>query len=659
MYTPSTFLQDPTITKLINYIWDNKKSLTLTKVKQTDEYKNCCAMFQSWEFLIDEAIKDLIVAAKNHASHDYVVHRDKICYKDQDTLSSNIVFGYNTLFAYFKEHEDGHISKSSLDENIGLDIYCGQFSYAEIPHLFNVIMGVTGTLQTLSNPERNIMNNVYKILVELYLPSIYGDKHLKFNPNRDVTIKSNDDYFNCLANEINSCLVGRQGKRAVMVFFESTKKVDEAYNHKAFASIADTIMRLTEGVDEREKELLIKKATTQGQITFLSRSFGRGTDFRCEDEVLANNGGAHVIQTFLSEEKSEEIQHMGRTARQGGQGSYSLFLNQDSLEKFHISKEDVVSAKNVYKMIDEKRIIFFKQQYQNNVKYAQSEKEEHARSMRFLSTLDSKFLTSKDSDDYKTVRDFLAQQNQGSEIDVDSRTICLMDATMSMSQLLQKTKNAVGDMFSRACEILKENNISRGFEIQFVVYRNYNAPADKILESSTWESKPENLRRFMNTIHARNGWGNEAIEIGLSHVNKEINLNHVSQVILIGDAPPNEEHDVTFKRKESEEKYSFGKDYWKNSRYTTPTVWSDEIKSIIENETKIHTFYVKPDAKEKFQEIADMTNGKCAFLDVRDPQKGSELLTEFVTKAILKNIGGKEKGEELVKAYSQKFKAYR
>jgi len=34
----------------------------------------------------------------------------------------------------------------------------------------------------------------------------------------------------------------------------------------------------------------------------------------------------HVIQTFLSEELSEEIQIKGRAARQGQDGSYSMVL---------------------------------------------------------------------------------------------------------------------------------------------------------------------------------------------------------------------------------------------------------------------------------------------------------------------------------------------
>ena len=48
----------------------------------------------------------------------------------------------------------------------------------------------------------------------------------------------------------------------------------------------------------------------------MTRIFGRGLDFKSNDKKMNNDGGVHVIQTFLSEEFSEEVQIKGRTARQ-------------------------------------------------------------------------------------------------------------------------------------------------------------------------------------------------------------------------------------------------------------------------------------------------------------------------------------------------------
>jgi Mg-chelatase subunit ChlD len=56
---------------------------------------------------------------------------------------------------------------------------------------------------------------------------------------------------------------------------------------------------------------------------------------------VEENGGVHVIQTFLSKEKSEEIQIQGRTARQGKEGSFQMILLDADLKRdFGLSPVD-------------------------------------------------------------------------------------------------------------------------------------------------------------------------------------------------------------------------------------------------------------------------------------------------------------------------------
>lgn len=42
-------------------------------------------------------------------------------------------------------------------------------------------MGVTGTLKTLSDPEKDIINKEYKINHFTYMPSAFGKNNNKFN----------------------------------------------------------------------------------------------------------------------------------------------------------------------------------------------------------------------------------------------------------------------------------------------------------------------------------------------------------------------------------------------------------------------------------------------------------------------------------------------
>ncbi|CAF4542845.1 unnamed protein product [Rotaria sp. Silwood2] len=653
VYTPAASLRDRTITSLVNFIWKERKSrLTLNKIKDTDEYKICCAKFPTWEPLIQEAIKDMLSDVNNFESHDYIVSQDRIGYSEQGNIVYNVVYGYKTLFAYHCEHEKGRISKESLEKNINIKIKCGSFSYAEIPLEFKYIMGVTGTLKTLSDPEKRVIQNLYKIRKNTFIPSVFGQNNLKFIEKDDIMIENSHDYFNAIKREISDRLVGRSSeKRAVLIIFESKHRLKEFYESEALDPIKESVVCLTEEASLEEKENLIKRATSYGQITLLPKIFGRGCDFVCHDQNVARNGGIHVIQTFLSEEVSEEVQIKGRTARQGDQGSYSMVLLYSDLEKFLIEKEHIDAVKRgtlnskvyktVYDLLNTKRIDLFKTQYETNMKYVEQAKDRHKIARKFLSDLHS--------GDINSVKEFLIEENKGVEGISNSRTICLMDATGSMSHLLHKCKNTVDIMFERAAEILQDNNISPdSFQIQFVVYRNYNSRENKILQYSPWETKPDNLRAFMNKIEVDGGWGNEAIEIGFWHANKEHERENITQVILIGDAPPNKKDDVIQKRE------GFGEDYWKKTKFPQPIYYEDELAKLTSSNIPVHAFYVARGAEEKFTEIATQTGGRCKMLDINSAD-GAKMLTDFITVEILRNVGKSSNGDALAAAYENRY----
>jgi hypothetical protein len=361
---------------------------------------------------------------------------------------------------------------------------------------------------------------------------------------------------------------GQAEKRAVLVFFESEKKLKDFYESKALESIKGSVFYLTKNASTSETDNVIKRATRSGQIALFTRTRGRGTDFVCYDPGVSKSGGVHVIQTFLSEEISEEVQIKGRTGRQGDYGSYSMILLDHDLEKFHIERTLLESLRvgktvtnflvgylkfgkvfaSTYAFLNEMRNQFFKTQYAANKTYVEQAKTRHEMGHQFLANLQS--------GDTRSVRTFLVQENKGVEIIRVSRTVCLMDATRSMSHLLQKCKNTVDIMFERAAAILNANNISNdSFQLQFSVYRNYCCHEEMILQNSPWETKPDNLRAFMNTINVAGGLGNEAIEIGLWHADQEYDKNEITQVILIGDMAPNTQAEVTEHRKKYGERY--------------------------------------------------------------------------------------------------------
>ncbi|CAF4833495.1 unnamed protein product [Rotaria sp. Silwood2] len=297
----------------------------------------------------------------------------------------------------------------------------------------------------------------------------------------------------------------------------------------------------------------------------------------------------------------------------------------------------------VYELLHDKRNALFTTQYEKNTKFVQQAKDSHEATQEFL----KRFNTANPN----YVKKILVKENKGAnKASSQSRTICLMDATVSMTYLLHNCKNTVGTVFERTTEILRDNNISEdSFQIQFVAYRNYNSVQDKIFQFSPWETRADNLRAFMNTINVKGGWGNEAVEIGLWHANKENQRENITQIVLIGDAPPNTKAEVEQKRSNG-----FGEAYWQNPKFTQDTYYDDELAKLISNKIPVHAFFVNKRAKAIFKEIAEKFRGRCEPLDINSPL-GANMLTDLVTEVVLKNVGEESKGNALVDAYRKKF----
>ena len=71
----------------------------------------------------------------------------------------------------------------------------------------------------------------------------------------------------------------------------------------------------------------------------MTKVFGRGTDFQVLDKRIHEEGGVHIIQTFLSEEETEEIQIKGRTNRQNSPGSVDIIFSKNELKLLSITSD--------------------------------------------------------------------------------------------------------------------------------------------------------------------------------------------------------------------------------------------------------------------------------------------------------------------------------
>jgi len=656
MYRPFASITGDAIDGLIRHIWNVRKDRsqsTFEAVRVTQIYKDCASLFPEWLDVLVDCVKKMLVDVKTFHSSEYIVgvgdNADKIGYKDQDGISYNITDGYKTLFAYFEELEAHKITAKTLQSKIALLISCGNFSYAEVPKQFSSIIGVSGTLQTLNPAQTDLLENEYKIMKKTFIPSMYGHSKMTWRPDdgHDCVIVKEKDFNAHLTLEILERSKGTMKQRAVLVFFSTKAKLLKFYNSQDLRNsfYKDGIKILTEEASSSEKEATVKSAVLTGNITLLTREFGRGTDFICYDDDLNTSGGIHVIQTFVSEDIAEEKQIMGRTARQGNKGSFSMLVIAEELQMFDISENEVPNLGNKYSLVDQKRQEFFNIAFPESIRHVGEIKDDHRNSLEFVQNLKA--------NQFDNVMEFLKQRNKfvGKSSGGVCRTMILMDATGSMGHLITKSKNTVSLMFSRLLEVLEFHKCEVTVEMQFVCFRNYDCRIEEILQHSAWETSAESLRIFMERIKAQKGthW-EEAVELALLHACEEHSTQPVDQVVLIGDAAPNKREQV------SQGRARFGENYWSSTRFKTSTYYKDILELMKEQRIPVHAFYVRESAKKSFQEISESAGegGSCGFLQINDAQ-GAEQLTDCVSKIVLSRSGGEELGYRMVKYYEEKY----
>ena len=106
-----------------------------------------------------------------------------------------------------------------LQDQLAVQLTCGQFSYAEIPkNFFDVIMGVTGTLGCLSVAEKAIIHDDYKIRKFTINTSMYGGSQLYAPKDSILLAEDVHRHYQMIGKEITD----EQAKgKPVLVFFES------------------------------------------------------------------------------------------------------------------------------------------------------------------------------------------------------------------------------------------------------------------------------------------------------------------------------------------------------------------------------------------------------------------------------------------------------
>uniref|UniRef100_A0A7S0M5L2 SecA family profile domain-containing protein n=1 Tax=Cryptomonas curvata TaxID=233186 RepID=A0A7S0M5L2_9CRYP len=254
---------------------------------------------------------------------------------------------------------------------LGIDIKCGDFSYAALPtRYYSMIFGVTGTLNTLSSDEKSLLQTEYNITKETVVPSAYGSKRgrldFTFENQLHVMVLENEAEWHArIDKEISEAVaVGRP----VLVCFKNDKALQHFISSRPRFG---TAKRLDANLDDSDVDYIngiVANATLPGKVTLLTRKFGRGLDFKPNKESNAV-GGVLVIQTFFSSAESEQIQIMGRTARQGEKGSYRLIMSSEHLkDKFGFEYSDDAASLSLKSALDSVRAQTMKEKFDSRSK---------------------------------------------------------------------------------------------------------------------------------------------------------------------------------------------------------------------------------------------------------------------------------------------------
>jgi len=378
-FNPATRIQDACTYEIMRYIWKSPDA-TLSEVVQTPHFQQFSQQFKEWERLFKGEVSKMLLAVKEYKKGDPFPYQDKVAYAINGNTSTTTAYGYSTPFAYFHFHEKGQISDQSLQDNIGFHVVYGIFSYAEIPKRFDVVMGVSGTLTELLPEEKQILSS-YNINKINLCASMYGENQLKFERAADVTvIPSYEDWMLRLSQNAQHKV---NAGRAVIIAFRSLEILhDFEQKHKSdFATGSFAVLEESTNF----KTNVIQKASKSGMVTLISRSFGRGSDFSCQDATTRSEGGVHVIQSFLSESAAEEIQIQGRTARQGDSGSYEMLIWEEDLINAGKSAEQIEEARSkreLYQMMCEIRDQSHAQIVHGLIGGEKNARDEHQRTLK-------------------------------------------------------------------------------------------------------------------------------------------------------------------------------------------------------------------------------------------------------------------------------------
>eukprot|EP00808_Paulinella_micropora_P015181 g14014.t1 len=457
-YDAATLIKSQEITDLFEHIWSQRKALpTLEQVTHLQVYLDVVNRFPNLESLLPLAANSMLRDVNHFNLPNYVIAEVKhgkkaVGYPDFGGVSTSIVHGYKTAFANIHARENKEITPEAAAEKIGLSIPCGNFSFAEVPGLFQCILGVTGTLSTMQDFEKEVLTE-FKINKSTLAPSIYPPSKVFFDKQKHVICEQDrDTFYGKLDHAINKV----RGKRPCLIFFYSDEALQK-FEGTDYYKRTPNISTLTGTAHNFNFDL--RKSMKVESVTCLPAVLGRGIDFKCDSDEAEKNGGVHVIQAFFSMDASEERQIKGRTARQSKSGSYEIITCVEDLKALDLTADQITSAgSNLYDVLDAARKAHAKKLVDQRRLQVRDAKSVDQASKKFLKGLTKRvgMLKQRDQDSDDEILSFLktARSSSGSSEGVYHWVFAIdISGSMGTSDITPKdTKTFRQDRLGAVCE---------------------------------------------------------------------------------------------------------------------------------------------------------------------------------------------------------------
>jgi len=367
---------------LLLHVWQHRGTLgksrrqdSIVRLREHGSTKTLLSEFPNLASFLDSELDSILddvsqFPVDGRAPHFYGgkgqyafdVHSGSIVYTHPTTRvpTASLFYGYVTSFTYFYECDRRKLDPAKLLESgtwasssVGVMMACGALAYSEIPRYYAFALGMTGTLDCLTEKQDALLKE-YFFERRTFLPSTFRKKSLNAGRGGDAketkvvrrkTVRGKlegemEDYFDVLKDEMLEEL--KKG-RAVLIVFADLKRLQH-FNLELHRSPPDfpsysPPQLLTDQLENEERKSVVLKAFRPYTVTLMTKSYGRGTDFVCLSSGLISDGGAHVIITFFPEDDSEEKQILGRTCRQDDPGSARKIIFEEDIKPLGASEK--------------------------------------------------------------------------------------------------------------------------------------------------------------------------------------------------------------------------------------------------------------------------------------------------------------------------------